>query len=157
MSPIEVAFAIGLAVASSFWGYYLHRALEKRQLPRISDARRKSITGNWAGVYYQDANEKRDAQEIRVSLELTAGSRLVTGMMRISDAADFQFHVEGAFYHDRYLRLNYTASGATEHAIDFGAIFLVLGDLPDKMSGKVAGYGSISESLISGVVDLKKA
>lgn len=59
MTLFEIAFAVGLALISSFWGYYLHRALEKRQLPKISAARRKAITGNWEGTYHQDANERQ--------------------------------------------------------------------------------------------------
>jgi hypothetical protein len=35
-------------------------------------------------------------------------------------------------------------------------MFLVLADRPDTMSGLLAGYGSLSEGLINGTVDLRR-
>lgn len=76
--------------------------------------------------------------------------------MIVSENMEYEFDLEGAFYHNKYLRLHYTASGKTESAVDFGSIFLVLGDFPNKISGKLAGYGSISEALISGSLSFEK-
>lgn len=139
-----------------FFGFFVSFWLEKQRLPRITSARREAITGTWEGVFEQEKNERREPQKIAIKLQLKAGSRSVTGVMSVKDNAVFRFDVDGAFYHNRYLRLNYIACGETENAIDFGAVFLILGDFPNKMVGKLAGYGSISETLIAGVVALKK-
>jgi len=156
MNIIEITFAVALTITGSFFGFYLNRALEKRYLPKITSARQKAISGVWEGTYKQEDSEKRDEQNISFKLTLNAGSRTVTGLMSVVDTTNFEFHVEGSFYHNKYLRLNYTASGITEDAIDFGSIFLILGDYPNKMAGKLVGYGSISETLISGIIELNK-
>ena len=156
MTSIEIIFAIVLTMVGSIWGFYINGALEKRRLPKITSARQKAISGTWVGTYKQAESKNREKQDISIKLTLNAGSRLVTGIMLVTDTAEFQFHIEGSFYHNKYLRLNYTASGVTEDAIDFGSVFLVLGDYPNKMAGKLAGYGSISESLISGSIELNK-
>jgi hypothetical protein len=156
MSLIEIIFALALTVAGSFWGFYLNRYLEKRHLPKITAARQKAISGEWIGIYAQDENDNRERKDLSIVLRLDAGPRLVNGLMIVSEETKFQFHIEGSFYHNKYLRLNYIASGDTEYAIDFGSIFLVLGDYPNKMTGKLAGYGSISEALISGSISLEK-
>lgn len=156
MSYIEILFALTITIVGSFWGFYLNRFLEKRHLPKITAARQKALSGEWKGIYTQERNESREKRDFSIVLSLDAGPRLVTGVMHVVEENEFQFHTEGSFYHNKYLRLSYTASGDTENAIDFGSIFLVLGDYPNKMSGKLAGYGSISENLISGSIVLEK-
>ena len=125
-------------------------------MPKITTARQKALTGTWSGKCIQDQSTKRESQELTFKLELNAGRRRISGILYVEDTNDFQFSIEGAFYHNKYLRLNYTAHGATEDAIDFGSIFLVLGDFPNKMNGKLVGYGSISEAIISGTVEFIK-
>jgi hypothetical protein len=149
---IDIVFAFVFIVV----GFYITRALEKRHLPKITASRKKAISGEWAGVFRQDQNENREEKEFPIKLTLIAGTRSITGIMVVDENATFEFRVDGTFYHNKYLRLNYTASGVTEAAVDFGSIFLVLGDYPDRMTGKLAGYGSISESLISGPLTLEK-
>ncbi|MEJ2453645.1 MAG: hypothetical protein P8103_05755 [Candidatus Thiodiazotropha sp.] len=156
MSPIEIAFAVTLTLVGSIAGFYINRGLENLHLPKIGRTRRQAISGDWEGVYHQQANEKREAQEIVFRLSLKAGSRAIKGRLEIRDNTDYEFDIEGAFYHERYLRLNYTAAGSSAASIDFGAMFLVLADRPDTMSGLLAGYGSLSEGLINGTVDLRR-
>ncbi len=156
MSPIEIVFAVTLTLVGSITGFYINRGLENLHLPKIGRKRRQAISGDWEGVYHQAANEKREAQEIAFRLSLKAGSRAIKGRLDVRDTTDYEFGIEGAFYHERYLRLNYTAVGSSAHAIDFGSMFLVLADYPDHMSGLLAGYGSLSEGLINGTVELKR-
>jgi len=149
---IDIVFAFVFIIV----GFYVTRALEKRHLPKITTARQKAITGEWNGIYKQENNDNREGCELSIKMNLSAGSRLVVGVMTVSEETKFEFNIDGSFYHNKYLRLNYTASGETESAVDFGSIFLVLGDFPNKMSGRLAGYGSVSESLISGVITMEK-
>jgi hypothetical protein len=143
-----------LTLVGSIAGFYINRGLEKLHLPKIG--RRDAISGEWEGIYHQEANEKREAQDIALRLSLKAGSRAIKGSLDIRDEEDFEFDIEGAFYHERYLRLNYTTTGSSATTIDFGAMFLVLADRPDSMSGRLAGYGSQSSGLISGTVELRR-
>jgi len=76
--------------------------------------------------------------------------------MQMTDDEDFEFLIEGAFYHDKYLRLNYTATGCSCHAIDFGTLFLVVDAYPKKMLGELSGYGSITDGLISGKIQVNR-
>lgn len=153
---MEFLINIVVAFAFIFIGFYVTRALEKRHLPKIALARRKAISGKWFGVYHQDSNKNRDGHDLAITLEIEAGARLIVGRMTVEEDAIYEFSVEGSFYHNKYLRLNYTASGNTESAVDFGSMFLVLGDFPNKIAGKLAGYGSVSEALISGTLVLEK-
>ena len=137
-------------------GFYITRYLEKRHLPKIAIARQKAITGKWHGVYRQEPNDNREGCELSINLDLNAGPRSIIGTMSVSEDVLYEFNIEGSFYHNKYLRINYTASGKTESAVDFGSIFLVLGDFPNKMSGKLAGYGSVSEALITGGLTIEK-
>ncbi len=66
------------------------------------------------------------------------------------------FKFKDLFYYNRYLRLTYTTTDETEDTIDFGSVFLILGDVPTSMVGKIVGYGSISQTLISGTMQLEK-
>jgi len=153
---MEILVDFVFAFAFIFIGYYVTRALEKRQLPKIETARQKAISGKWSGIYKQEANEKRDGCELSIDMDLKAGPRKIVGTMIVSEDMEYEFDIEGAFYHNKYLRLHYTASGKTESAVDFGSMFLVLGDFPNKMSGKLAGYGSVSETLITGNLMIEK-
>ncbi len=158
MNLFEVLFAVALTIAGSFWGFYLNRFLERKSLPKITLARRKAISGKWIGKYAQDDNINRERKDLSIELELNAGSREIKGKMIVEEERlKFEFSILGSFHHNKYLSLNYTASEETAGAIDFGSIFLSLGDFPDKMTGKVAGYGSISEALISGDIHVEKA
>jgi len=156
LEPVQILFSFALMIVGSFWGYFLNRILDQKSLPKIEASRRRSLRGCWHGVYKQDYNHKRPSVEIPIEIELKVGPRKVTGVMFVSDTSRFEFNLEGAFYHNKYLRLSYTAHGETEDVIDFGALFLVLGDIPNKMAGNVAGYGSMTEGLISGTVSLVK-
>ncbi len=157
MTSIDVYFNLGLAVATLFAGYYLNRHLDERSLPKISRARRKSLSGTWQGIYRQDSSNGRAALELALSVTLTAGRRTVHGAMEVMDAGvTFEFRVAGSFHHDEYLRLTYDAVGKTEHAKDFGVVFLRLNGLANGLAGRIAGYGSVSEALISGTVELRK-
>ena len=156
MSIYEIILSIVSTIVGIIGGGYFSRFLEMSYLPKITAARRIALSGKWKGMYLQEKNEKRAKQNIPVEVTLNAGSRRVTGIMQLKDGSDFQFDVEGSFSHDMYLRLNYSASGATKDAIDFGVIFIKLGQFPNKMTGKLAGSGSISETLISGSVELTK-
>jgi hypothetical protein len=77
MSPIEIAFAVTLTLVGSIAGFYINRGLENLHLPKIGRTRRQAISGDWEGVYHQQANEKREAQEIVFRLSLKAGSRAI--------------------------------------------------------------------------------
>ncbi len=156
MELTQVIFSIAMTVVGSFWGYYLTRTLDKRSLPKIEASRRRAMEGHWVGEFHQQASLNRPATTINIHLEIQAGRRQVTGKMWVEDNSKFEFKIQGAFYHNRYLRLNYTAFGESESAIDFGSLFLILGDFPKKMHGNLAGYGSLSETLIAGTLELTK-
>ncbi len=156
MEITQIIFAIVMAIIGSFMGFYITRFLEKRHLPKITKARQKAINGKWEGTYKQDANKHREEKALKIEFILEALPRKIIGKMIVEDEKKYTFSIEGPFYHNKYLRLNYTASNETEFAIDFGSIFLVLGDYPDTMDGKIAGYGSMSRALISGNVSIKK-
>lgn len=154
---VEIFIDIGFAFVFLFIGYYLTRALDKHHLPRIEVARQELITGKWSGVYSQEANKNKEGCELPIFMELKAGPKLITGTMIVSDRKEYEFNVEGIFYYQRYLRLNYSAAGKSKTAIDLGVLFLELDDaIEEKIIGKLAGYGSDSKTLISGSLSINK-
>lgn len=152
MNFTEVVFSIGLTIGGGFWGFYLNNILEKRYLPKIEKVIQEAISGTWNGIFHQDKNENRPEQEIPIIFKFKATPRMIKGTMLVEDINKYNFKVEGAYYRGIYLRLTYTG----EKAIDFGSIFLFLAPRLDEMQGKIAGYGSISKTLISGNVQLEK-
>jgi hypothetical protein len=94
-----------------------------------------------------------------VDLEITAGRKAVTGKAWSRVDIDGQqisvdFDLVGGFFHDRFLKLNYRNLNPAN--IQFGAIILELASDPKKMNGVYAGYGSISDGLVSGTVELAR-
>jgi hypothetical protein len=157
VTETDVFFNVGLATVTLFAGYYLNRFLDGRTLPKIGRARRKSLTGAWSGTYRQAGAGARPALSLPLKVNIKAGRRAVTGDMTVTDAeVTFEFTIAGSFHHDEYLRLTYDAVGKTEQAKDFGVVFLRLNSLANGLAGSIAGYGSVSEAMIAGSVELKK-
>ncbi len=64
------------------------------------------------------------------------------------------FHLRGGFLFDRFLRMEY--KNTKGHVVQFGSVVLELLAEGDELDGRYAGYGSISSTLVSGTVRLKK-
>lgn len=150
-------FDILLGVILIFAGYFVNAWLDLRSLPKISAARREALNGNWQGFFNQDTVNNHPAKKIPIKVRIAAGRRVVKGEMRVTDSnMEFEFRFKGSFHGDEYLRLDYDATGKTQHAKDFGVVFMRLNDLANGLNGKINGYGSIAETLISGSVSLEK-
>jgi hypothetical protein len=152
----EVIFNIGLTVAGAVLGLILTKATEAFELPGIGRTRRKALSGRWEGEFHQIANRSRAAVVLKVTCEIHAGMRRIRGTMNVSDDHNFSFSLKGTFEHNQYLRVEYSPIGSSADVIDFGECFLALGDVPNVMSGLIAGWGSISHDFVSGTVVVRK-
>jgi len=145
------------AIIGTVIGIILQKLIDRIQYPIIKDKRKRALNGKWKGCIFQRENKKRKEQSIQLILDIKAQRRLVKCKMSVVDENDeFEFEVSGGFFHDRYLRLEYETCGKSDACIDFGSIFLELDDRPDKMVGKIIGYGSLSRDMIDGDIEIKK-
>lgn len=151
-----ILLAVATTILGSIFGVYFQRVIERQSLPFIDYSRRKALNGEWSGVFQQQQNTRREALSLQVRITLKSSSRSVKGTMIVSDTSEFEFGLEGAFIHARFLRLNYSSIGKSSEAIDFGTLLLMLADYPNKMSGSLCGYGSISEQIVNGSIILNK-
>lgn len=156
-SLIEILISLAFTGIGIIGGYAFQRIADRRQYLAIATPRQRKLTATWTGTVQQVATDDRAAVELPITLELQAGSRTIRGSAKIEDEGRlFEFDVDGAFLSGSYLRLNYSAEKSPSAALDFGVLFLRVGDIPETMTGRLVGYGSITNSLINGTVEVKR-
>ena len=152
-----VIFELVLTVGGAVLGLLLAKLTDALELPLIAKKRRRALTGTWIGTIHQHANKNRPQVDVPVVCWIEPGYRRVRGtLMALDGDKKFYFSMEGALQHDRFLQLQYSAAGPISDAIDFGVCFLALRDYPDTIDGLYTGWGSISQSFITGVILLNK-
>ena len=146
-------------ILAALIGFILHTSLDRRHLPFVEKGRRKAVTGEWEGELSQQDNENRTGVTIPIQLSFKANARSVTGTMTIREREPegiYTFDVTGSFHFDKYLRFEYGTSGSKDTTIDFGNMFMMLNNTSTEMTGKMVGFGSISNTLIASDIKLEK-
>lgn len=129
--------------------------LENRQFISLSANRRKAIYGLWKGKTIQNRGPQGQPIEAELTLNLMPKKRLVKGEAEVRwQQITMRINVEGGFYNDFFIRLNYHS--ADEAQLNFGVLFLKLSANSKILKGKLIGYGSESEALIDGETVLNK-
>jgi hypothetical protein len=163
MNLIEILSFLGTAVVSTIIGIYVTRLHNTIKIPFLTNERKRSLRGHWHGIYKQDANSKRTATDLQIELSLEPKLKLIQGKMIVKELSKktnnydniYRFEVAGYFLHDRFLQLTYKCCGKSSKAVDIGSLFLKVSDSGGEMHGRLAGWGSISEDVISGTVTLE--
>lgn len=122
---------------------------ENKDYKRINNERRKTLSGNWKGIFIGEPAEGSNSQEQDISGEIIAKNRKVKGEFKYNDHHIF---CEGGFRNDRFLVLVYN----NKTKLQFGAIILELKPTNEELLGKFMGFGHLSEKLVFGKVSLKK-
>jgi hypothetical protein len=163
MSLVEILSFLGTAVVSTIVGIYVTRLHNTIKIPFLTSERKRSLRGCWHGIYKQDENSKRKATDLELELHLEPKLKIIQGKMIVKEINrktssfdnTYRFEVIGYFLHDRFLQLNYKCCGKSSKAIDIGSLFLKVSDSGGEMHGRLAGWGSISEDVISGTITLE--
>jgi len=80
-APVVVAALIagGVAMTSPIITFIVTKAYEKRFLERMPKGRQKALTGKWSGVGYQEIGPDGQPLDAKLSLDLIANGKTVTG------------------------------------------------------------------------------
>ena len=134
---------VGPPLTLVFKGWY-----DRRQLPKIPQDRQDALNGKWKGIGLERQGPKGEPFEFDVEFLLQASDRTVSGkglvQFAVPDEEPFhaEFAVEGKFLQNRFVQLNYWDLNGS--AIQFGGLVVQLSDDGKKLTGHLAGYGSIS-------------
>ena len=160
-APVVVAALIagGVAMTSPIITFIVTKAYEKRFLERMPKGRQKALTGKWSGVGYQEIGPDGQPLDAKLSLDLIANGKTVTGTgdytFRLR-GTDYHIRIvlDGGFFHDRFLKLDY--KNADNTAVQFGAIITELSSEGRTLRGYYVGYGAISERPVCGTLEVQK-
>lgn len=161
MDPTVVAAIVyGLfAIVTSILTLFLKQYIDNRTKLRIPAGRRRAITGHWEGMAHQEPGPNGQPIDFAVTVELTAGRKTISGRLTIRFELDgkreqARFNVTGGFFHGYFLQLNYTPRD--EATIQFGSVILELDAAGKRLKGRFAGYGKITQTVVSGTAELEK-
>jgi hypothetical protein len=139
-------------------------ATSEREDP-VDEQQIRHICGDWAGAYFLEI-DKTALLEFYVEMRLAIESETrVRGTWRGMLKKDYGlykagrtwcFAIHGRYYQHNgaFLRLDYDASHARETR--FGALVLKLGYDGERLSGKIAGFSTIAEDIVTGTMTLTK-
>lgn len=132
------------------------------ELP-ISRVGHDVLNGIWGGTacQYQVPNCMSLPLNFPVLLEFSAGRKRISGVLTIGvelslpyDSYNAEFDCTGGFYYGSFLQLNYMARDKS--TMQFGSVILKLSGCGNILEGRFAGYGKITEDIVSGTVRLKR-
>jgi hypothetical protein len=121
----------------------------------VGARRSRILAGTWVGKACQD--EGRDGGPISYNLtfNLNISWRVVKGRALVKYAdRESRFRLEGGFLHGQFFRVEYSSTNSA--AIEFGSIVLRLSADGQTLTGKFVGYGSSSDRLVGGTMNLAK-
>lgn len=157
-APVQAAIITGsCAVGSALLTVVFTRLWEQRDFQIISQPRRKTLSGAWAGTYDQEVGPEGPFRG-DITLLLVTKRKIVTGECTIKaplrpSPFTSSFAVNGGYYHDRFLSLEYrNPHAATVH---FGSLLLEL-TARGTLRGRYLGFGAVTEKLVYGTIELSR-
>ena len=129
-----------------------------------ADSRQPKLVGRWSGTFEQP-DYPGGPLSVAARVEFDRGSGALKGNARVkatllathrSGPRDviITFDLSGGFQHSDLIKLEYRS--ADPGIVQFGSMMLELNPEGTRLDGRFVGYGSISESIISGIVALTK-
>ena len=119
--------------------------------------KRKELKGKWSGggtdLYVADS--KKAMLTFIVAMKLEVRWTDIRGSATLASAdgsVKEELKLRGAFYADRFLRLNYT----NQKKDQLGVIFRELGSDSDKLDGTYTGFSPIRSTIVAGTVNLTR-
>jgi hypothetical protein len=119
--------------------------------------KRKELKGKWDGngvdVYVRDATKPKMAFTVSMKLKVRWTDIKGSAILASADGSvKEQLKLRGAFYGDRFLRLNYT----NQKKDQLGVIFLEFGSDNDKLDGTYTGFSPMRSTIVGGTVNLTR-
>ena len=133
---------------------------KNRHLNKISEDRKAALEGDWVGTGIQEVGPDGSGPfPTKVFARCEVSKREVVGNFNYqyelnNKRISLDMKLTGGFLYDRYLRLHYNNQKAT--IINFGSAVLELDASAMKLSGRFVGYGSNTEGLVFGSIELHK-
>jgi hypothetical protein len=119
--------------------------------------KRKELKGKWAGggtdLYVADPQKAKLAFTVTMKLKVRWTDIRGSATLATADGSvKEELKLRGAFYGDRFLRLNYT----NQKKDQLGVIFLEFGSDNDKLDGTYTGFSPIRSTIVAGTVKLTR-
>jgi hypothetical protein len=162
-TPWRITILI-LGVFVIFLGYILLGNVTTKKRPKIPSNRRKAIHGTWTGKIKQmvpaqpgTVPAQPQYEELNVTFDFAVDTREIKGSYKYLDSHNFseEFDIDGEFFNDQFLSLNYSPKNQQSYA--HGCFFLQLDPQGVSLIGKGCGYGAAqSRMIVTGEVDLRK-
>jgi hypothetical protein len=155
----EAAITAGVALTSAFATWIAKRIYDTRVLHSVSRDRRSVLNGRWLGQIYQERGPEGKEISLRLSIDFIVSRKKVSGngvVWVVVDGKETEerFLLEGGFLHDQFLQLSYR--NVRGFVLQFGAVTFRLSSSGESLKGKYAGYGSLTEGVVSGCAELRK-
>lgn len=133
----------------------LSRWLGDRDLKVLGGSTRSNVEGRWTGHFDQPTPAPGFPGHVDLKAEFQLKRKRVVGAVDFDiNGRHFKLDCKGGFYEDRILTLHYrnTESEVRQH----GIIMVQLSANGRSLTGKFTGYGSETESIVSGDAKLER-
>jgi hypothetical protein len=154
-TPIIAGLVTGTAaIVSPVTAYFVKSLFETRNWTKLR-GRRKAVIGIWDGTISQET--VGTPMLINIRMQFTAGGRKVKGNCQLTSPVNNRYmklDFIGGFYHADFMKFDYL--NHDNSVVQFGSAVLFLSPDGRNLTGRFAGYGSTTNSIVSGEVDLNK-
>lgn len=119
----------------------------------------RAIAGQWRGTLSPHRPVEGLPAALPFDVALSVQSSRVTGTGRLTDPAyrplvGTDYRLNGVVHYSRFLQLDYVS--AMPGRIQFGSVVLEIDNTGDRMAGKLAGFGAVSQAIVTADVELTK-
>ena len=130
---------------------------------RVGD-RRAALVGCWQGELMQ-GGVLGETLRLRLRLDVTAASKEIKADAQVvgpmpgkpelgPDHIRIDWHLTGGFFHDSLLKLDYQHKNPA--VVQLGTVILRLHSDGETMTGRVIGWGHITQTIVGAEVTLRK-
>lgn len=121
----------------------------------ISAKRRKLVCGSWRGVTHQAVGPDGSPMDVEIITEISTSWRRLKTHTRIRGGGiELKSTARGGFVWGDYLVATY--KNINPNLVNFGTVLLRLHADGRHLSGRMIGYGTKSERIIHGEMELEK-
>ena len=137
----------------------LHTEDGSKQFLPVGKSRSATLTGKWTGKAHQEIGPGGRPIDFDIIVYLRAENDLIQGEAFLNHAIggneyNWRFDVCGGFLHGQFFQMEYNNSDPAY--IQFGSMVFKLSSTGRSLEGKYVGYGSITNDIVYGKMDLVK-
>jgi hypothetical protein len=156
MDPAVIAAIISgsIAIVLPIITYGVTRFYDRRGMRKI-EGRRNAIVGTWDGEIAQEVDGK--LVSMKLGITFTAGKKVIEGTGKFINPVTnllTELKFNGGFYHEQFVKLDFT--NTDDIIVQFGCSILQLSSVGRTMQGRYVAYGSFTNLIVSGEVNLRR-